>query len=145
MSEDIDQGKDAAENELKADAYAEQRNLSQRMSNAKLSALRAQNPFLAIVPFPNSTENVLLPAGVAHDINLPEGTKFISIRATSEYFVSRNGNAQIPVAAVAGMNQETGSCSFDPSQYIYVEEVRQISIISRAADNAVCVSCYQQL
>lgn len=129
--------------ELKSDEAAEQSNLALRMSNPKLSALRAQNPFLMIVPFPNSVINTLLGAGgVATDINLPEGTKFISIRATSEYFVSRNGAAQIPTANVASDN---GSTSFDTSVFIYVEEVRQFSIISTAANNSICVSCFQQL
>lgn len=131
-----------ANNEIESDDASTARNFAQRMSNPKLSGLRAQNPFVSLVPFPNSVINVLLgAAGTAVDINLPEGTKFINIRSTSEYFVSRNGNAQIPTAAVA----TNGSCSFDPSQYIYVEEIKQFSIISTGANNAICISCYQQL
>jgi hypothetical protein len=132
-----------AENEIENDRIDTLVEVSQRMSNPKLSALRAQNPFLPIVPFPNSIINVMLPAGGSPvDIYLPEGTKYINIRATGEYFVSRNGNAQIPTSSIS--NDGRG-CSFDSSQYVYVEELRSFSIISSVANNSVCVSCYQQL
>jgi hypothetical protein len=132
-----------AENEIENDRVDTLVEVSQRMSNPKLSALRAQNPFLPIVPFPNSIINVMLPAGGSPlDIYLPEGTKYINIRATGEYFVSRNGNAQIPTSSVS--NDGRG-CSFDSSQYVYVEELRSFSIISSVANNSVCISCYQQL
>jgi hypothetical protein len=129
--------------EVEQDSLDTLRNYAQRMSNPNLSALRAQNPFLPIVPFPNSVINVLLvAAGPPVDIYLPEGTKYINIRATSEYFASRNGNAQIPTTTV---NNDGQACSFDSSQYIYVEELRSFSVISTGANNALCVSCYQQL
>jgi hypothetical protein len=132
-----------AENEIENDRIDTLVEVSQRMSNPKLSALRAQNPFLPIVPFPNSIINVMLPAGGSPvDIYLPEGTKYINIRATGEYFVSRNGNAQIPTSSIS--NDGRG-CSFDSSQYVYVEELRSFSIISSVANNSVCISCYQQL
>jgi hypothetical protein len=132
-----------AENEIENDRVDTLVEVSQRMSNPKLSALRAQNPFLPIVPFPNSIINVMLPAGGSPlDIYLPEGTKYINIRATGEYFVSRNGNAQIPTSSIS--NDGRG-CSFDSSQYVYVEELRSFSIISSVASNSVCISCYQQL
>jgi hypothetical protein len=132
-----------AENEIENDRVDTLVEVSQRMSNPKLSALRAQNPFLPIVPFPNSIINVMLPAGGSPlDIYLPEGTKYINIRATGEYFVSRNGNAQIPTSSIS--NDGRG-CSFDSSQYVYVEELRSFSIISSVANNSVCISCYQQL
>jgi hypothetical protein len=131
------------ENEIENDRRDMLADFAQRMSNPKLSALRAQNPFLPIVPFPNSIINVMLPAGgPAVDIYLPEGTKYINIRSTGEYFVSRNGNAQIPTSNIS--NDGRG-CSFDSSQYVYVEELRSFSIVSSVANNAVCISCYQQL
>jgi hypothetical protein len=132
-----------AENEVEKDKRDMLANYAQRMSNPNLSALRAQNPFLPIVPFPNSIINVMLPAGGSPiDVFLPEGTKYINIRATGEYFVSRNGNAQIPTSTIS--NDGRG-CSFDSSQYVYVEELHSFSIISSVANNAVCISCYQQL
>jgi hypothetical protein len=132
-----------AENEVENDKRDMLANYAQRMSNPNLSALRAQNPFLSIVPFPNSIINVMLPAGGSPvDVFLPEGTKYINIRATGEYFVSRNGNAQIPTSTIS--NDGRG-CSFDSSQYVYVEELHSFSIISSVANNAVCISCYQQL
>jgi hypothetical protein len=132
-----------AENEIENDRVDTLVEVSQRMSNPKLSALRAQNPFLPIVPFPNSIINVMLPAGGSPlDIYLPEGTKYINIRATGEYFVSRNGNAQIPTSNIS--NDGRG-CSFDSAHFVYVEELRSFSIISSVANNSVCISCYQQL
>jgi hypothetical protein len=131
------------ENEIENDRRDMLADFAQRMSNPKLSALRAQNPFLPIVPFPNSIINVMLPAnGYPVDIYLPEGTKYINIRSTGEYFVSRNGNAQIPTSSIS--NDGRG-CSFDSAHFVYVEELRSFSIVSSVANNAVCISCYQQL
>lgn len=131
------------QSELNNDVLSAQSSLVQRMSNPRLSALRAQNPFLPIVPFPNSVVNVMLTAYVPQDINLPQGTKFINIRSTGEYFASRNGVAQLPATTPSSDN---GSTSFDPSQYIYVEEIRQFSLVSSmGGSNAVCISCFQQL
>lgn len=149
MSEEITEPTEqAVKNELQGDVFEEQRSLSQRMSNAKLSALRAQNPFVPIVMFPNSTITVELAAGAPIDVDLPQGTKYIQIDATSEYFISRNGNARVPTAPVANaspINVESGSWRPDPSTFVYVEELRYFSIVSVGAANKIAICCFQQL
>ena len=116
--------------------------MSFRMFNPHLSAIRAQNPFLSIAPFPNSAVTVLLGANAAQDIHLPEGTKLINITFSGEIYISRQGNAQIPLAAQAS---DTGAFQPVNGAWMYVEEIRQFSIVAVSADTRVSVACYQQM
>lgn len=116
--------------------------LAHRMGNSKLMALRAQNPFIQILPFPNETRGYALPAGVAVDINLPSGTKMIRFVGDGNYYVSRKGNASAPV----GVANEDGSGSIMKPEYgfFFVEEISQLSVISTAGCN-LTVHCFTQL
>lgn len=133
--------------ELNSDFMASARNLSQRVSNPKLSALRAQNPFLTIVPFPNSSVNVTLTASAAQNIDIPDQAKYFSIHSglaaggSAMVFCSRNGQAQVPGANADATN---GAVSFAPGVFVYCEEIKQFSIVSAAAAQ-VAINFYQQL
>jgi len=104
-------------------------NLSQRMMNPKLMALRAQNPFVEIIPFPNSGTSVRLVANVAQDIQIPSGTKYMMLRGDLAYFITRNGNAQVPGAA---QNSDAAMMQSPNNIKIYVEELQSFSVVAPA-------------
>lgn len=115
--------------------------LAHRMSNPKLMALRAQNPFIQILPFPNEVVTLALSANTSTDINLPEGTKFIKFSGNGEYYVSRKGNAEIPATSV----RSSGDSLLNPEDcYFYVEEIRQFSVIA-PLNMRLSVQCFVQL
>lgn len=141
----------SVEKELDQDQFAADRNQALRMSNAKLSALRAQNPFLPIVPLPNSSVVGVLVGATPQDLNLPQGTKFISVKTciaggsnignAPAVFMSRNGVAAAPVGPLdAGI----GMVAIDQTNFIYVEEIQHLSIMSPSTCWVV-VNCYQQI
>lgn len=117
--------------------------LAHRMANPKLMAIRAQNPFIQILPFPNESVGILLAANVAQDINLPQGTKLVMFSGDCSYYVSRKGAAQIPDGTINTI--DSGSI-FKPElgMFYYVEEIRQLSIIGPAIGR-VTVHCFVQL
>jgi hypothetical protein len=139
----MDEDKISPEQQLEANQNRVEENLSFRMANTALAALRAQNPFLPIVQFPNSTVAILLAAGVAKDIQLPEGTKYIFLSGSNEYYVTRQGRAQIP--ADSNGDYQSGAFSNPEGFFLYVEEVRNISIVAVNEDTRVTIACYQQM
>jgi hypothetical protein len=114
--------------------------LGQRMMNPKLMALRAQNPFIQIMPFPNTTLGFLLVSNTPQDINVPSEAKVVKFTGNGEYYVSRKGNAQVP----DGVDKLTGSIMNPEGVYYYVEEVQQLSIVSPGAVR-VTVEFFSQL
>lgn len=119
--------------------------LANRMFNSKLMALRAQNPFIDIVPMPDQTIAIGLEAGKAVDINLVGAVKMIrfsSSKGSGDYFVSRRGRAQIPANGVT--DTESGAFMNPEQGYYYVEEINQLSIVA-AANCIVTIHCFTQL
>lgn len=116
--------------------------LAHRMSNPKLMALRAQNPFIPIIPFPNESLAYKLSAGVAQDINFPTGTKIVMFSGNGEYYVTRKGNAQVPTSVhdIDG----SGALMNPEFCFFYVEEIRQLSAIA-PIDMRLTVHCFTQL
>ena len=120
--------------------------LSFRMFNPKLAALRAQNPFLPILPFPNTSITMLLGAGGTQNIDLPQGTKFIFVSQSDECYFSRQGVAAIPIAPVSGVaKNDTGAFQIPNNVFFYVEEIRQLSVIAVNADTRIAIACYMQM
>lgn len=117
-------------------------NLSNRMTNTDLMALRAQMPFIHIMPFPNTVMNILLAANVAQDIQIPDQTKLVRFKGDGNYYVSRNGAAQIPDGT--DNTKTSGSVMTPEDTYYYVEEIRQLSMISLAGCK-VTMQCFIQL
>jgi hypothetical protein len=107
-----------------------------------LAALRLQFPNLEVIPFPSRVKSVLLAtAGLAQDITLPDGTVAIIMRGNNDYYVSNNGNAEIPFAVV---NEGVYSQSvFKPEGYVlYVGNMRALSLIAPNANTIVTIMCY---
>ena len=118
---------------------------SKRMFNEKLMALRAQNPFLGILGFPNGGFSVQLQPGVAVDINLPSDVKLIFPSGDQVYYLSRNGTAQVPKAPTQGQGEYgVGSYQNPENVLLYVEEVSQLSVISPVICNFTCGFYSQQ-
>jgi hypothetical protein len=133
---------DGSELNINSDMLASDK-LALRMFNPKLMALRAQMPFINIMPFPNTTISVQLQAGVRQDIQLPDQCKLIRFSDQGVYYVSKNGNAQIPVAG-SGDALLTGTMYKPSDEWWYVEEVAQLSLIA-AANTEVTIACFTQL
>lgn len=123
--------------------------ISHRMFNPKLAALRAQNPFLQIMPLPNVSIAGVLSANAAVDINLPTGTKMIFISGSNEYYISRNGKAEIPTASlISGLiatSHATGALQNPEGVFLYVEEIKQLSIVAVNDNTRITIGCYSQV
>lgn len=133
----------SVEQQLETELQLTQTNFASRMFNAPLAALRAQNPFVNIIQFPGSLSAKLL-AGVAQDINLPEGTKMVRFKGNGDYFVTRNGIAVIPAAGFSALTDGAGVIYKPESEWIYTgEEIKQFSVIS-VADSLLSVSYIAQ-
>lgn len=113
-----------------------------RMYNTKLMALRAQLPFMQIMPLPNTVLNILLAANVAQDIQIPDQTKLLKFRGDGNYYVSRNGAAQIPDGT--DNTKLSGSIMVPEDVFYYVEGLINISIISLAGCK-LTIQCFIQL
>lgn len=124
------------------DAYAP------RVFNASLSALRAQNPFIPMLPWPGSVIAGKLVANAAQDIQLPEGTKMIRMRGENgkDYWVTRNGAAQIPGTTPDPLadRYSAGAMMTPNDRYFYTEDIRQLSMIA-AQDTLFSIECFIQL
>lgn len=112
--------------------HATENDFSQRVFNKKLMALRAQNPFIQIMPLPNHGTTVQLVPGIPQDITIPTGAKLAYFSGDGLYYMSRNGNAQVPSAT---QDKESSSLMNFEQFAIYVEEVRSISVICPTLDN----------
>lgn len=111
----------------------------------RLSALRMQNPFLQIMPFPNQVLHCVVKNGVPVDVPLPPETKFVRFSGTADYFVSRNGNAKIPVSTDG---QQDGNAVLYRPEYCWflVDGITSISVVSGSVqDVIVTIHCFEQL
>jgi hypothetical protein len=123
-----------------------ERDIAGRAYNPKLTALRAQHQGLAIAPFTNVAGSIVLAPNVATDVNIPTGTKMIRFNSDGFFVVSRNGRAQIPPVALITGNMDLTIGSFYPNNgmYYYVEEIKQLSIMSDMQVR-VSIECFAQI
>lgn len=98
-----------------------------RMHNPAIMALRAQLPFLIIMPFTNQVSTYKLSAGVIVDVFLPSGAKLVRFSGTGNFIVSR-GTAALPT----GVHTQ-GECGIVNPQntWYWIEEIASLSIVSR--------------
>lgn len=112
--------------------------------NTDLNLFRAQNPFIEVLPFPDSVQGYKLTANVAQDVNLVDDTKVILISFTNgaNVYATRKGNAQIPGSA----SVEDGSAGLllPAGKFFWVRGLRQLSLIADT-NCVVTVWCYIQL
>lgn len=115
-----------------------------RSHNSKLSALRAQNPFVPIVSFPSSALTYLMAAGIPINIAIPSDAQFCKIVSDSIIYVNRNGNAQLPVAFTNATDSQNGSVMNPDDSYLYCGEMQGFSAISASNAN-ISVWFFKQL
>lgn len=110
--------------------------------NADLASLRLQFPFLQIIPFPPRAVSVKLTvASQAYNIDIPDGTSLIKMKGNGDYYVSQNGNAEVPFETPGGSIQSQSI--YKPEEYLlYVGGIRQLSVISPFANTIVTVLCF---
>lgn len=98
----------------------------------RLLQLRANNPFVPILMFPSTAKAAVLLAGVAQDIPIPSGAKYVVLRGNGDYWVSVNGNAQVPAASV-GLTDDGIASIYRPDGVVYFcEEINSLSVVSAA-------------
>lgn len=104
-----------------------------------LMGLRAQMPFLPIAQWPKSIRGVFLPtAGVPGVIEIPSGAVLGRFTGTADYFVSMEGQAQIPTATTPS---DIGSIFRPEWAWWYIGGVTQPSIVSSVANAYVQLVC----
>lgn len=135
-----------AEHVLDIEQQLVDQDIAGRMYNPKLTALRAQHMGLMISPMTNKALAVILSPGIVTDMNIPSGTKMVRFNSDGFFVVSRNGRAQLPLAAESTGQISDAGGSFYPAfdTYYYVEEIRQLSILSDMAVR-VSVECFAQI
>lgn len=116
--------------------------LSRRMFNPKLMAIRAQMPFIPIMPLPNESLSYKMTAGVPQTIRFPSGTKIVMFSGNGEYFITRKGQAQVPTSVhdIDG----SGALMNPEFCFFYVEEINEVSAVA-PFDMRLSVHCFTQL
>lgn len=130
------------EGTLNAQQLMVDKHLAGASFNFKLATIRAQLPGVSIATFPNMTTTVLLGANVAQDISVRAGCKLAKIASDAVIYVSRNGNANVPVAGAG--DHLSGAFIPDRQSYYYVDELQSFSVVSASAAN-VTVEWFDQL
>ena len=112
-----------------------------------LMSLRAQYPFLPIMPMPAKVVPlVLTTANLAYNMRIPSGAVLMYMRGNSDYFVSLQGNAEIPSTANTAGVGNTGvgiDCQsfYAPQGWLfYVNQLKELSFNSPNAGTIVTCS-----
>ena len=95
----------------------------------QLVLLRGANPFVPIYMLPNSACVVVLAATVAQNLPIPAGAKYVVFKGTGDFWLSRNGGAQVPAAT----DTSGGAPILNPTdRAFYVEELQDVSLVAAA-------------
>lgn len=109
-------------------------NLTPQGSVNMLMSLRAQFPFLPIIPMPQSYVSLFMNANTARDLQIPDGMSLMLIRGSADYYMSTKGNAEVPTALnTSGGSSGNGiAMSFYAPQGIlyYVGDIHSLSVIA---------------
>lgn len=107
--------------------------------NNMLARLRAEFPYVPFVPLPNQVRTVALIQNVARDIPIPDGAAAIQLHGSGTYYVSNNGNAEIPTAA----NDFTSLSIYKPERFaFYIAGIKSLSVISSDANCVVTLIAF---
>jgi hypothetical protein len=132
--------------DLAQNLYDKRSDLISRSFNSKLSAIRSQNPFIEILPLPDTVITRVCAGGVgtALDFNIPSGCQFIRFKGNADYYISLNGNASVPVLADNTNNAGNSSMYKPEDVFFFVAEMNSVSVIAPAAA-IVTMQCFMQL
>lgn len=109
-------------------------------STTDLMFLRAQFPFNKIMPFPSRAISAALIANTPYELIVPDGAVVGQFSGGGIYYVSRNGNAQIPSASNTAGSMSANDSAVDsllsPENNLwYLGGIKSFSLI--AASNMV--------
>lgn len=117
--------------------------MKRRITNPELIALRGQNPFVDIVPFPmKSLFIVATKDNDTRDVTLPDGCQMVRFSANAiDFFVGVNGQVTMPpVEDVSG-----NAPLYNPVDcWYYVKGLRNISIGLALESTGVSIQCHIQ-
>ena len=104
-----------------------------------LMQLRAQFPFLPVLPFPRSLVTAVLTANVAQDIQLADGTTVVQFFADGDFYLSVAGNAVVPTSS----NVSNAFSLYKPVGVLwYARGMRGVSVASATTGRVVQAHCY---
>jgi hypothetical protein len=119
------------------DPYGDFRNTPHSPRNF-LMALRAQFPYLPIMPFSKRSICVGLDGINPQDVNVPSGAVIALLNGSGDYFMGRDAKARAP-----GANAQIEDSAYRPdNRAFYCEGVRQISLFAPTAGTYVSVEFY---
>jgi len=111
-----------------------------------LMMLRAEFPFLPIVPWPNDTKSLYLTANIPQDIKCPDQAKLMMISAKisnvngeAPFFMTNRGSAEVPNLTnsnpqlggdFAGASAQSGSFTPWPGCMYYIGNIKDFSVIA---------------
>ena len=110
--------------------------------DSKLAILRAENPYIPILKFPDAVLNFVMTANVAQDVNIPSGAKLVRFAGSADYYVQRNGAAQVPTASLTGDLSTMGALLKPEYAFFAAQEMGQLSIVAPTTGTIVTVHCY---
>lgn len=104
-----------------------------------LAILRHNFPFCPIIPFPNQVRTVALVQNVPKDIVIPDRVVMVMLRGSGNYYVSNNGNAEVPVAAQDNDSGTNAARSiFKPDGvFFYTGGIKSLSVITPDAGGCI--------
>ena len=118
--------------------------LTRRVRDPELDALRGQNPFVDLIRFPmKSLFIVAQKANDTRDVTLPDNTQAIRFSANNniDFFVSANGQIQFPIQE----DLTGGGVLYCPrDQWYYVRGFKNLSIGLPIISTGVCIQCFIQ-
>lgn len=115
-------------------------NLTPQGSVNVLMSLRAQFPFLPILPIPQAYVSLFMTANVPRELEIPDGMSLMLIRGSADYYMSTKGNAEVPTAVNTAKDQGSRiAMSFYAPQGIlyYVGDIHTISMVAPATGTIV--------
>lgn len=105
-----------------------------------LIAIRAKMPWLPIIQFPQAIRTVFMPvANVAVDIDIPTSAAFMRFAGPQDFYASLGNRAVVPNAT----GDREASSLYKPDGYIFIGGVKQVSVVSPAANAIVQIAFWQ--
>lgn len=112
--------------------------LKQQTANERLHAIRAQFPFVMIMPFPYAASEVVLQANAPRALTVPDGAIIGCFRGSDDYYVSAAGRARVPTVA----SLEAQSLFRPDYTWFYLGGRRQFSVVSPFSNVVVQLHCF---